>query len=396
MGGELTVTMAVLLVAPVPPLVEETAPGVLLLTPEVEPVTLTTIVQEPPPVIDPPDRLIEPVPAVAVTVPPHAPVNPFGVETTRPAGRVSVKATPVSAVDEFGLLIVKVSEVDPLSGIVEAPNALLIVGGATTVTLAEAVEPVPPSVEEIAPDVLFLTPEVEPVTLTAIEQEPLAVSDPPDRLIEPVPAVAVTVPPQVLVNPFGVETTSPEGRVSVKATPDSAVAEFGLAMEKVSEVEPLIGMLEAPNALLIVGGAMTVTVAVLLATPVPPLVEETGPVVLLLTPEVVPVTLTAIVQEPLAAIEPPAREIEPEPAVAVTVPPHAPVKPFGVATTSPAGKVSVKATPVNVTVFAAGLVMEKVSEVEPLIGMVEAPNALLMVGGAITVCPPLREPLLVL
>jgi hypothetical protein len=141
---------------------------------------------------------------------------------------------------------------------------------------------------------------------------------------------------------------------------------------------------------------MTVTVAVLLATPVPPLVEETAPVVLLLTPDVVPVTLTAIVQELLVGIEPPDRLIEPVPAVAVTVPPQVLLNPFGVATTRPAGRLSVKATPFNATVFAAGLLIVKVREVEPLSGIVDAPNALLIVGGAMTVCPPLREPLLVL
>ena len=45
---------------------------------------------------------------------------------------------------------------------------------ATARTLAEAVPPVPPSVEVTAPVVLFLAPAVVPVTFTAIVQEPLA------------------------------------------------------------------------------------------------------------------------------------------------------------------------------------------------------------------------------
>ena len=46
----------------------------------------------------PPERLIVLVPAVAVIVPaPQVPVKPFGVEITRPAGNVSLNATPVSA-----------------------------------------------------------------------------------------------------------------------------------------------------------------------------------------------------------------------------------------------------------------------------------------------------------
>src|SRR5215510_6447382 len=103
-------------------------------------------------------------------------------------------------------------------------------------------------------------------------------------------------------------------------------------MVNVRLVEPFSGIAAAPKALLIVGGEPTVRVAVLLVAPVPPLVELTAPVVLFFTPPVVPVTLTAIVQLPPAAIEPPVRLIEPDPAVAVTLPPQTPLKPLGVAT----------------------------------------------------------------
>ncbi len=71
-------------------------------------------------------------PAIAVIVPPpHEPVSPFGVATTRPAGSVSVKPTPVSAVPAFGLVSVKVSVVVPFTTMLAAPKALAIVGGAT-------------------------------------------------------------------------------------------------------------------------------------------------------------------------------------------------------------------------------------------------------------------------
>jgi hypothetical protein len=42
---------------------------------------------------------------------------------------------------------VKVNEVEPFSGMLAAPNALIITGGPTTVMLAFEVFPVPPSVE---------------------------------------------------------------------------------------------------------------------------------------------------------------------------------------------------------------------------------------------------------
>jgi len=49
---------------------------------------------------------------------------------------------------------VNVSDVVPFSGIVAAPNALVIEGGVATVRLAEAVLPVPPFVEVTLPVVL--------------------------------------------------------------------------------------------------------------------------------------------------------------------------------------------------------------------------------------------------
>jgi hypothetical protein len=111
----------------------------------------------------------------------------------------------------------------------------------------------------------------------------------------------------------------------------------------------------------------TVKVAVLEVAPFPPLVDETAPVVLFFTPTVVPVTFTVIAQVvPGVAMLPPVRLMLPEPAVAVTVPPQLLVSPFGVATTNPAGNVSVKATPVSVTVFADGFVIANVNAVVPL------------------------------
>ncbi len=71
----------------------------LFFVPAVVPVTLTAKVHAPLPASVAPNRLTPFDPAVAVIVPPpQLPVSPLGVETTRPAGNVSVKATPVSDV----------------------------------------------------------------------------------------------------------------------------------------------------------------------------------------------------------------------------------------------------------------------------------------------------------
>src|SRR6516164_9664602 len=116
----------------------------------------------------------------------------------------------------------------------------------------------------------------------------------------------------------------------------------------------------APNAFAIIGAvrALTITVAVAVL-PVPPLVEETAPVMLVLPPATVPVTLTENVQDALAARVAPVRLALVPPAAAEMVPPpHEPVRPLGVATRSPAGNASVNATPLS-AVKALGLVMVK-------------------------------------
>lgn len=64
----------------------------------------------------PPEILIFPLPAVAVTVPPQVLLSPLGVATTKPAGKLSVKATPTSGVDGLGLVIVNVRPTDELGG----------------------------------------------------------------------------------------------------------------------------------------------------------------------------------------------------------------------------------------------------------------------------------------
>jgi hypothetical protein len=116
----------------------------------VTPVTLTENAQDALAASVAPDKLAEPDPAVAVMVPPpHDPMRPLGVEIARPAGSASVNATPVSAVEELGLVMVNVSEVEPPTKIDGVPNDLLMLGadGALTVMLAFAVLPVPPLVE---------------------------------------------------------------------------------------------------------------------------------------------------------------------------------------------------------------------------------------------------------
>ena len=209
--------------------------------------------------------------------------------TVKPVGIVSVKATPVSATAlAAGFVIVKVSEVVAFSAIDVGLKAFAIDGGAMTLIVAALdVPPMPPSVELTAPVVLLLAPAVVPVTLTEKVQELLAAIVPPDSVTKPDPAVAVIVPdPHVPVRPLGVETTKPAGNESLKAIPVKAVVVFGFETVKLRLVDPFKGMLAAPNALLIVGAATTVTEA-LEVLPVPPFAELML-TLLFFTPAVVP------------------------------------------------------------------------------------------------------------
>src|SRR5437899_4168420 len=143
-GGVATVRFAVA-VLPVPPFVEVALPVVFVYWPDEAPVTVTLNWHWPLTAIVAPERAM-PVGAVVVNVPPHAVAD--ALATARPVGSVSVKATPVSGSGfPAGFVTVNVSNVVAFSAIVEGAKPLPMEGGASTVRLADAVPPVPPSVE---------------------------------------------------------------------------------------------------------------------------------------------------------------------------------------------------------------------------------------------------------
>ncbi len=370
-------------VLPVPPLVELTLPVVLSLEPEVVGVTSTLTAHELFAEIVPPLRLIEVLHAVGVNVPPLHVLLAFGVAATcRPPGKVSLTATPLKAVPVLGLVMVKVRVEVPPTEVVVGEKALLILGGATTVRPADAVLPVPPLLEVTLPLVLVYDPAVAPVTVTLNWHWLLVLMPAPDNVI-PVGEVVVSVPPQGVAVPFA--TVRPVGSVSVNPTPVSATGfPAGLVMVNVRDVVPLRAIVEEPNAFAIEGGASTASLAVLLVLPAPVSAELMAPVVLDLVPADVPVTFTPMEHEPPDASVPPVKLMVPEPAVYDGVPLHVLLAPFGEDTTKPAGRLSVKVTPVSAK-LEFGLLMLNVKLVEPFSGIVAAPKALLMVGGVATV-----------
>jgi hypothetical protein len=96
------------------------------------------------------------------------------------------------------------------------------------------------------------------------------------------------------------------GNTSVKVIPDTLVtfeAGFGLVTVKVSVVLPPLAIVAAPNALLMVGGAYTLMLAVA-AVPLGAFALVTAPVLLVLLPAAAPSTCTVYVHVVLAGTVP--------------------------------------------------------------------------------------------
>src|SRR5262249_28262183 len=159
----------------------------------VVPVTVTVIVQLAPLASVPPVNVSRLLP-VMTRLPPQVGVVPLG--PVNPAGKLSVNETPVNATVAFGFESTRLRLVVPFWTIDAAPNDFVIVGGATTVTVAVFDGPPgPDSVELMGPVVLFFTPAVAPVTTTVIVQLPLAASVPPEK-VSVLPPVITREPPQ--------------------------------------------------------------------------------------------------------------------------------------------------------------------------------------------------------
>ena len=235
---------------------------VLFFTPAVEPVTLTLNVHVALGAMLAPLKAITPVPLVVFSVPLQRATD--DVATVNPAGKVSLNATPVKVTVVFGFVMVKVNVVLLPNGMLATAKLLLMVGGATTVTVAVFdVAPVPPSVEVIAPVVLFFTPAVAPVTVRLNVHVPLAARLPPLKAITPVAAVDVNVPPHCAVDESA--TVNPAGKVSLNAMPVNATVGLGFVTVNVNNVVPFKAILDAPKLLLTVGGATTVSVSLAVA-----------------------------------------------------------------------------------------------------------------------------------
>ena len=205
----------------------------------------------------------------------------------------------------------------------------------------------------------------------------LAAIEPPERLIVPAPAFADGVPAQFEIRALGAATVKPAGKTSVNATPASPAKLFGFAIEKLTVVEPNGTNLAGVKTLLITGGDTTVRLADAVL-PSKLSSETTVLVTFNSTPGVPPKTGMLNVQDPPAGMVAPVKLIKDVPETAlITPPPQLPVT--APATVSPAGKLSVKLTPVRPAV-ALGLVIVKPTVVVEFKGIEDGRNALLSEG----------------
>jgi hypothetical protein len=365
----------------------------LSFAPALVPLTLTLISQDPPAVaIAPPVKLMLVLPAAGANVPPQVLVAIGVASTSTPAGKLSLTATPVTPLGLLaGLVMVMVSVEMPLSAMLVGAKALVMVGGAKTLSVALPVPPAPDSVVLTLPVVLSLAPPVVALTLTLIEQEPgLTASDPPDRLMLVLPAAGANVPPQVLVAIGVVSTSRPAGKLSLMLNPLNVNA-FGLLKLMVSVEVPPTAMLVGEKLFVTTGGAATFNVAEACKL-IPPSVELTM-TLFVFCPVVVALTLTLTAQEPPAdAIAPPVKLMLVAAATAVNVPPQVLVAIGAASTSRPAGKVSVKLRPESPFGLAAGLVMVIVKVEMPPTCTPVGEKAFAMVGGMKTLSVALAVP----
>jgi hypothetical protein len=310
-------------------------------------VTFTVTLHDPFIGIVPPVSVTFELPATAVTVPPQ--VLLALPETKTPVGSVStsgaVRWAPVAA--ELYKVMVR-SEIPP-SFMEVGLNDLVSRGGAMPLAvncMVAVAEPV------LLPTLVFKAPagmvlvrmptKLFSVTPTTILQKPLAGIEPPVKVTFPLPGVAVTTPPQVLL--AFPETNNPVGKVSVNGAVSLATVLFGLFKKMLrTDTAPSL-LVKGVKYLLSVGGKYPVPLKVKVADAgealVPLLVFKTpaGRLLVRVPKKLFSVTFTFTVQELLAGIEPPANATFELPATAVSVPPQVVLAPPE--TNKPAGKVS--------------------------------------------------------
>jgi hypothetical protein len=224
---------------------------------------------------------------------------------------------------------------------------------------------------------------------TAIVQVAPAAIVPPESATEPAPAVAATVPLQVVVAFGAAAMVKPAGNVSVSATAVKfTAAGSAFAIESVSTETPPDAISDGVNDFVNVTLADAVTTSDAFAGPVfvAPwaVVTAAAGIVFAYVPTNAELTATVKLQVTLAPIAAPASATVVPAAIAATAPPQDVVVAGVVAIFRPEGKASLRARPVRLTALAAVFATVIVS-VEATFWMTDVGEKLLLIvtGGAI-------------
>ena len=211
-----------------------------------------------------------------------------GATTIAPGvvGNTSLNARLFSAAP-FGLLSAKRNVVGTFNATGFVTKVLVRPGAASTSTLSSAAAPVVAGVVEVMVlVVLAYVPAAGATTWTVTVQLPFAARLPPLNATEAAPATGakVAAPQPEVVAPGAAATTiapGDVGSVSLNAMPDSVVALFGLVMKNLKVDGRFAAIGRVRNVFVMLAGAVATTVSPAVpATPLPPFVVVTVPVLL--------------------------------------------------------------------------------------------------------------------
>ena len=309
------------------------------------------ISQVPPIAKVPPTRLIAVVPLAAVKVPPQVLVAAGVAAISKPVGNVLVNPIPVTAIAPPLLSMLK-SRVEVSPWFNDGGVNVCVKTKGTSVDVSDTAGAVAVAMFDVMlNEGLVNEPASVERSVTMMSHVDAAANVPPDKLITPDSATAVTVP-QVLDRPLGVSTTKPVGKVSVKAIEDSSIALAVLSTLIVATVDSPCKTVAGVNVLTKPGAVAGVTVRPTAATVAVSANDVTSKLGLVSVPASIARTSKVTIQLPPTAMSDSAATSEPVPGAPVSVDVQVADADDGSAITRPAGKTSVNDTEGSAIKFA--------------------------------------------
>ena len=176
--------------------------------------------------------------SVVLDTPVNVPLQVFVIAgvaaTTKPVGKVLVKATAVTSIEPALLSMAKVNkDVSPWFIDAGANTCVQVNGRSTDVNVSVTAAVSDAKSEVNALEVLVNVPDSTARTGISISQRSPAKIDPASSSSACVPATAVNVPLQVLTDAGVLATSRPAGKVLVKATVPTSIDPAVLSIAKV-------------------------------------------------------------------------------------------------------------------------------------------------------------------